>query len=167
MFVELERSKKSPDQIIEILDGIKKISNQEDLRFRYYKNFRSHSADESSINEQLPLDPGAYDIKTTETQMENYKNFFADSYIDEVYMEGNTVILTKKYADSLIFEFVDMGFKTQIIESIEESIQIEAFPEVIFLSKYVGDYNITKFGNKLVFENKGHCVVLEKKYETI
>ena len=46
-------------------------------------------------------------------------------------------------------------FKTQIIESIEESIQIEAFPEVIFLSKYVGDYNITKFGNKLVFENKG------------
>ena len=50
--------------------------------------------------------------------MENYKNFFADSYIDEVYMEGNTVILTKKYADSLIFEFVDMGFKTQIIERV-------------------------------------------------
>ncbi len=69
--------------------------------------------------------------------MENYKNFFADSYIDEVYMENNTVILTKKYADTLMFEFVDMGFKTQIIESIEESIQIEAFPEVIFLSKYV------------------------------
>jgi len=167
VFVELERSKKSPDQIIEILDGIKKISNQEDLRFRYYKNFRSHSADESNINEQIPLDPGAYDIKTNETQMENYKNFFADSYIDEVYMEDNTVILTKKYADKIMFEFVDMGFKTQILENIKESIQIEAFPEVILLSKYVGDYNITKFGNKLVFENKGHCVVLEKKYETI
>ena len=40
VFVEIERSKKSPDQIIEILDGIKKISNQQDLRFRYYKNFR-------------------------------------------------------------------------------------------------------------------------------
>jgi hypothetical protein len=71
--------------------------------------------------------------------------------------------MKKKYADKLVFEFVDAGFKTQIVESIEGSIQIEAFPEIIFLSKYVGDYNITKFGNKLVFENKGHCVVLRKK----
>jgi hypothetical protein len=99
--------------------------------------------------------------------MENYKNFFADSYVDEVFMEGNSVILTKKYADTLAFEFVDVGYKTQILESIEDSIQIEAFPEIIFLSKYVGDYNITKYGTKLVFENKGHCVILEKKYETI
>jgi|TARA_A200000159_G_C7333615_1_gene344102 hypothetical protein len=167
VFVEIERSKKSPNQILEILDGVKKISNQEDLRFRYYKNFRSHTADESSINEHLPLDPGAYDIKTNETHMENYKNFFADSYVDEVFMEGNSVILTKKYADTLAFEFVDVGYKTQILESIDDSIQIEAFPEIIFLSKYVGDYNITKYGTKLVFENKGHCVILEKKYETI
>jgi hypothetical protein len=78
-------------------------------------------------------------------------------------MEGNEVHMKKKYADKLVFEFVDAGFKTQIVESIEGSIQIEAFPEIIFLSKYVGDYNITKFGNKLVFENKGHCVVLRKK----
>jgi hypothetical protein len=163
VFVELERSKKSPNQILEILDGVKKISNQNDLRFRYYKNFRSQPADESNINEQLPLDPGAYDIKTNQTQMENYKNFFADSYVDDVYMEGNEVHMKKKYADKLVFEFVDAGFKTQIVESIEGSIQIEAFPEIIFLSKYVGDYNITKFGNKLVFENKGHCVVLRKK----
>ena len=163
VFVELERSKKSPNQILEILDGVKKISNQNDLRFRYYKNFRSQPADESNINEQLPLDPGAYDIKTNQTQMENYKNFFADSYVDDVYMEGNEVHMKKKYADKLVFEFVDAGFKTQIVESIEGSIQIEAFPDIIFLSKYVGDYNITKFGNKLVFENKGHCVVLRKK----
>ena len=163
VFFELERSKKSPNQILEILDGVKKISNQNDLRFRYYKNFRSQPADESNINEQLPLDPGAYDIKTNQTQMENYKNFFADSYVDDVYMEGNEVHMKKKYADKLVFEFVDAGFKTQIVESIEGSIQIEAFPEIIFLSKYVGDYNITKFGNKLVFENKGHCVVLRKK----
>ena len=139
VFVELERSKKSPNQILEILDGVKKISNQNDLRFRYYKNFRSQPADESNINEQLPLDPGAYDIKTNQTQMENYKNFFADSYVDDVYMEGNEVHMKKKYADKLVFEFVDAGFKTQIVESIEGSIQIEAFPEIIFLSKYVGD----------------------------
>ena len=162
VFVELERSKKSPNQILEILDGIKKISNQSEMRFRYYKNFRSEPANENSINEQLPLDPGAYDIKTNQTQMENYKNFFADSYVDEVYMEGNNIHMHKKFAGKLVFEFIDMGYKNVIIESIQDSIQIEAFPEIIFLSKYVGDYNITKFGSKLVFENKGHCVVLKR-----
>ena len=58
--------------------------------------------------------------------------------------------------------FIDMGWKKEVLESIKESIQIEAFPEIIFLSKYVGDYNITKVGNKLVFENNGHCVVLKR-----
>ena len=42
------------------------------------------------------LELGAYDIKTNETHMENYKNFFADSYVDEVFMEDNNVILIQK-----------------------------------------------------------------------
>ena len=80
VFVELERKRSVPNQIIEILDGIKKLTNMPELRFRYYKNFKSIPADESNINEQVPLDSGAYDIKKNETKMENYKNFFSDSY---------------------------------------------------------------------------------------
>ena len=57
---------------------------------------------------------------------------------------------------------VIMGWKKEVLESIKESIQIEAFPEIIFLSKYVGDFNITKVGENLVFENNGHCVVLKR-----
>ena len=77
-------------------------------------------------------------------------------------MEGNNVHMHKKYGDNIVFKFIDMGWKKEVLESIKESIQIEAFPEIIFLSKYVGDYNITKFGDKLVFENNGHCVVLKR-----
>ena len=162
VFVEIERTKNSPGQILEILDGVKKISNLPELRFRYYKNFRSVPADEQHIHEQIPLDSGAYDIKTTENQMENYKNFFGDSHLDDIYMENNNVVMKKKYADKLVFEFIDMGYTQDIYDNLKESIQIEAFPEIIFLSKYVGDYNITKFGDKLVFENNGHCVVLKR-----
>ena len=166
VFVEIERTKNSPGQILEILDGVKKISNLPELRFRYYKNFRSVPADEQHIHEQIPLDSGAYDIKTTENQMENYKNFFGDSHLDDIYMEDNNIVMKKKYADKLVFEFVDMGYTQDIYDNLKESIQIDAFPEIIFLSKYVGDYNITKVGENLVFENKGHCVVL-KRHEII
>ena len=166
LFSNLMEGKHEESQIIEILDGIKKLTNMPELRFRYYKNFKSIPADESNINEQVPLDSGAYDIKKNETTMENYKNFFSDSYVDEVFMEGDNVHMHKKYGDNLVFKFIDMGWKKEVLENIKESIQIEAFPEIIFLSKYVGDYNITKFGDKLVFENKGHCVVL-KRHEII
>ena len=166
VFVEIERTKNVPLQILEILDGVKKISNLPELRFRYYKNFRSVPADEQHIHEQIPLDSGAYDIKTTENQMENYKNFFGDSNLDDIYMEDNNVVMKKNYADKLVFEFVDMGYTQDIYDNLKESIQITAFPEIIFLSKYVGDYNITKVGENLVFENNGHCVVL-KRHEII
>ena len=56
VFVEIERTKNVPLQILEILDGVKKISNLPELRFRYYKNFRSVPADEQHIHEQIPLD---------------------------------------------------------------------------------------------------------------
>ena len=42
-----------------------------------------------------------------------------------------------------------MGWKKEVLENIKESIQIEAFPEIIFLSKYVGDYNITQIWRQI------------------
>lgn len=32
----------------------------------------------------------------------------------------------------------------------------------MFLTKYIGNYNITKLGNKFMLENKGHAIIMEK-----
>jgi hypothetical protein len=34
--------------------------------------------------------------------------------------------------------------------------------EVMFLTKYIGNYNITKVGNKFIFENGNWAVLLER-----
>ena len=34
--------------------------------------------------------------------------------------------------------------------------------DIMFLTKYIGNYNITKINNQYVFENKNYAVVLEK-----
>ena len=39
VFVEMERNKKVPGHIIEIIDGVGKLADVENLRFRYHKNF--------------------------------------------------------------------------------------------------------------------------------
>jgi hypothetical protein len=34
--------------------------------------------------------------------------------------------------------------------------------EILYLTKYIGNYNITKIGNLFVFENENFAVSLEK-----
>ena len=67
VFVELERSKDVPSQIMEIADGISKLADLNDMRFRYYKNFQSLPIDEQSLASSIPADSDAYEVKINET----------------------------------------------------------------------------------------------------
>jgi hypothetical protein len=77
-------------------------------------------------------------------------------------MTESILTIKKTYADPLQFKFVDFGPTVSTLENIKESFNTQDFSEIIFLSKYVGDYNITKYGNKLTFENSGNTLVLER-----
>jgi len=163
VFVELERSRESNEHIMEIMDGVGKLSDLDNWRFRYYKSFKGHQLSLDSLNEYVPTDPENYGLTVKESNLNNYKNFFSKSYIDEVVMESNDEIkITKCYADPLMFKFIDFGPTVKTIENIQESFNTQDFAEIIFLSKYIGDYNITKYGNKLTFENSGQTLVLER-----
>ena len=162
VFVELERDNKSNDNIMEIIGGIGKLSEIEKFRFRYYKNFRSHNVSIESLNEFVPTDPDNYGIKVNESNLDNYKNFFSKSYVDDIVMTESILTIKKSYADPLHFKFIDFGPTVKTLNSIKESFNTQDFSEIIFLSKYVGDYNITKYGNKLTFENSGSTLVLER-----
>lgn len=162
VFVELERNKDAPEQIMEIADGLQKLADLDRLRFRYYKNFKSKDLSQESLEEMLPVDPENYGIKVNESNLENYKNFFNKSYVESVDMIDDVLTISKKWADPLSFRFVDFGDTVETLESLTESINVNEFAEIIFLSKYIGDYNITKYGKKLTFENSGKTLVLER-----
>lgn len=162
VFVELERNKNVPGQILEIIDGIKNLSNLETVRFRYYKNWKSFPVNDSTLKEMIPLDSSDYDIKVNESNLENYKNFFNKSFVESVDMWDDVLSIKKAYADPLYFKFIDFGNTFETLQTINESFNANDFAEIIFLSKYIGDYNITKYGNKLTFENYGKTLVLER-----
>ena len=162
VFVELERNRQSNDNIFEIVDGVKKLSEIEKFRFRYYKNFRSHNVSIESLNEFVPTDPDNYGITVNESNLENYKNFFSKSYVENVTMTENVLTIKKSYAEPLHFKFVDFGSTEPTLNNITESFNTQDFAEIIFLSKYIGDYNITKYGNKVTLDNLGNTLVLER-----
>ena len=162
VFVEMERSRHSPDQISEILDGVGKIAGLDKIKYRYYKNFRSQEATIENITNDVPTDKDSYGVNIEEAKLTNYRSFFNRSYLEEISMLGETLKIKKPYADPLAFRFVDYGPTQHTLDSIEESFNTNDFAEIIFLSKYIGDYNITKYGHKLTFENDGHTLVLER-----
>ncbi len=157
VFVEVQRSKDIPMQILEITDGVKKLANLDKMKFRYYKNFRSKDLDEENLA-SIPVDPQSYDIAINETQYENYKNFFTKSYAESIDMIGETLIVKNTYAQPMRFEVTDFGRDPMI----EETINMKDMGEVIFLSKVLGDYNITKYGNTIVLTNEGYRLHLKR-----
>ena len=75
-------------------------------------------------------------------------------------MIGDKLVIKKAYADPITFDFLE--FTTSKNLRIDEAFNVNAFAEILFLTKYLGDYNISKYGDKLVFENKGHSLVVKR-----
>tara|TARA_X000001036_G_scaffold415597_1_gene431901 strand:- start:730 stop:1458 length:729 start_codon:yes stop_codon:yes gene_type:complete len=165
VFVEIERDNQAGENIMELANGVENLSGVKDLRFRYHKEFRSQGLTQEALEEVMPLDPDLYGVDQkgmNEDTLNNYKDFFNKSFVESIAMTGDKITIKKKYADPVQFKFVDFGPTVQTIKNIKESFNADDFAEIIFLSKYIGDYNITKYGNKLTFDNSGSTLVLER-----
>lgn len=162
VFVEIERNNHAADRILELMSGVESLSGVGDMRFRYYKNFRSLDMTQDNLEETIPTEAELYGIDQKGLDESNYSKFFSNSMLENISMWGDILTIKKAYADKVKFKFVNFGPTQSTLDSITESFNANDFAEIIFLSKYVGDYNITKYGNKLTFENNGNTLVLER-----
>ena len=163
VFVEMERDKDVHSNILEIISGVKELADIDDFKFRYYKGFKSKSVTEEELAATIPNDPENYGLRVDETNLDNYKNFFSNSYVESVDMLENKLTIKKAFADPIKFQLIDFGERTEVYSNIKESLDImDSYPEILYLTKYLGDYNISKYGDKLVFENKDKALVLKR-----
>ena len=158
VFIEMERNKDLSMQILEIADGVQKLADVQNLRFRYHKNFKSKDLTDENIAETVPMDANSYSSKIKETQLENYKNYFTNSYAESIDLKEDILTVKNTYAQPISFKVMDFGKGIDI----KESINMEDMAEVIFLTKYLGDYNINKYGEDLVLENQGYVLKLRR-----
>jgi hypothetical protein len=164
VYVEIERSRHLPEQILEILDGLEKLTSIEKFKFRYYKSFRSHEATEENIRKFVPIDGSSYDRAVDEYSLNNFSNFFSNSYVSETSVLDETITFKNAWGSPVKFNIVASGPKTDVYDSVKGPIMLESkdIAETMFFTKYIGNYNITKVGNTFIFENKGWAVALEK-----
>ena len=130
--------------------------------YNNYKNFKSKPVDKETLESNIAIDPKDYDIKVNESNLDNYKNFFNNSYLETIDMRNDQIRLKKAFADPIVFEFKDFGTREEVLTRLDEKINVNEFAEIIFLCKYIGDYNITKYGDKLMFENANNALILKR-----
>jgi hypothetical protein len=165
VFVEIERNRKIGKQILEVLDGVKKLSEVENFKFRYYKSFHSTPATEDALTETIPINKNDYETRMKESRMNNFSNFFNRSYLESIDVDSDNITFHKKYAEPLRMKIRSFGPKNEMYNQTPGRIMLEGkdVAEVIFLTKFLGNYNITKVGGSFILENEGYAVVLEKK----
>jgi hypothetical protein len=164
VFAELERNRHVPAQIVEMLDGISRINGGEKMRFRYFKGFKSQEATEENLAASIPLDKESYAIATEKNVLENFSNFFSNSYLEELNVIEENIKFKKAWTNPISFKIINSGPKADVYAESKGPIMLESkdMAEVMFLTKYIGNYNITKVGNKFIFENGNWAVSLER-----
>jgi len=75
-----------------------------------------------------------------------------------------SISFKRPYSGTVTFNIVNSGNKTDVYDSIRGPIVLEGkdMAEVMFLTKVIGNYNITKIGSTFIFENNGWAVALER-----
>jgi multimeric flavodoxin WrbA len=164
VFVEIERNKRIAKQITEILYGVEKLTSIDEFKFRYYKSFHSVAATESNLLATVPIDRGAYEQQIKESRLNNFSNFFNRSYVESISMDGDDIQFQKKYAEPLRLRILHAGDRANVYNSVKGPIMMEGrdVSEVLYLTKYIGNYNITKIGNTFVLENEDWAIAVNK-----
>jgi len=164
VFVEIERNRKIAEQITSLLEGLAELTGIERFKFRYHKSFKSFEATEENLDLIVPKNGSEYEISTSRDKLNNFTNFFSNSYSDEVTVNEDIIRFRRHNSAPLEFRIIDNGNKFEMWDLLDGPILLEskAMAEVMFLTKTIGNYNITKVGNRFIFENSNSAVILEK-----
>lgn len=165
VFIELERSRHVAEQILTLLDGIERLTDIPDMRFRYFKSFRSNDATLENLQAIIPTDKKSYKVASERYKLDNYNGFFSNSIVNDISVIDESITFNKQWSQPLTFNIINSGPKQEVYDAIKGPIMLESkdISEIMFFTKYIGNYNITKIGDTFVFENSNWAVALEKK----
>ena len=166
IFVELERTKKAPAQLKDLMGGISRLCSCDDWRFRWYKDVAGHDFTEENIEQFIPVTPEDYELRMNDSKASAVEEFFDQGAIDSVTVdENNNITFTKPYAEPLTAKFITLGTYDVIKEALEGAIQLDESSrgQVLVLNKYLGNYDINKIEGHFLIRNGDRAVILAKE----
>lgn len=165
VFAEIERTPKLPKQIKELFSGIGQLTDCYDWKFRYQKANKDIDLNEETISQFVPTTKEDYQRKMLELKENDLKEFFNQGVTDLQLQENNTLIFSKPYSGNLSVKFVSIGNYEDVKKTLPGALDLSESgqSEILFLNKYLGNYEVNKLGNKFLIRNNKQAVVIEKE----
>jgi hypothetical protein len=161
VFVELPRTPDLSKQIEEMLYGIDKLTGTEQWRFRYHKEDRVHEASQDNISKIIPSSPGLYDGLMVKIKTESVKSFFNKTLMDDLTLNDNIITIHKPFGQKIRLEWLNEEDPQSILETAP-SVDDTATAEIFWMTKVLGDYDISKFGDRFLFTNGDKAILLKR-----
>lgn len=161
VFVELPRSNKLSEQIKDILYGIKKLTGIEDWKFRYHKDNNIHEANTENLKNTVPDSPVLYEKKLLQIKTESLKHFFNKTLMNDLTLENSIITIHKPFNQQIKLRWLNEDDPQAVVEGAM-SIDSDSTAEIFWLTKVLGDYDISKFGDKFLFNNGSSTMLLQR-----
>jgi hypothetical protein len=163
VFVELYRTPKLSEQIKELTAGVRKLTGITEWKFRYHKMPRDFDLTEEQLGKIIPPTPVDYDAHLNNLRTEGVKSFFNKTLMDDLTLENDLITIHKPFNQKIQLRLIAQGDQTVLENNTDAvSLDTESASEVFWLTKVLGDYNIAKIGNNLVFDNNGQKMLIQR-----
>jgi hypothetical protein len=165
VFVEMERNQNLPKNLRHLLSGIGQLTDIYEWRFRYQKAKNSLAFDEQSIMENIPMSPEDYDNKITEIKTSDVQEFFDQGVVEVALESDNTLTFSKPFSGDVVTKFISIGNYDDVKETLPGALSLDesSQSQIVFLNKYLGNYDIDKVGDKFLIKNGNRAIVIERK----
>lgn len=163
VFVEIERNKHLAEHINEIIKGVSRLSDIEDWRFRYHKDWKGREFSEQAINETVPTSPESYDAFLQETKNNTVKEFLNRALYDDIQVKDDVITIYRPFTDGMRFKLKDIGAYKEVMERANSDVKLDeqALAETVYLNKLFGDYDIIKLGRDFMLRKENQAILIQ------
>lgn len=164
VFVEIPRSPKIAGQLSTLLKGVSHLCDNYDWRFKYLRGNSVIQFTEETITENIPLTSADYEMKMLEVKNNDLKEFFNQGNTSIVVETNNNIKFSRPYSGEISAKFLSIGNYDKIKDLIPGPLDLSESGQskVLFLKKYLGNYDIDKIGNKFLIRNNDQAIIIEK-----
>ena len=165
VFVEIERTPQLQEQLTELIGGLSQLCSFQDWKYRYHKTSKNVNFEPSNLNENIPMSPEEYQSKMLEFKTSDIKGFFDQGAVEVSLQENNTITFSKPFAEKITAKFIGIGDYNTVKNTLQGKLNLDesSHGQIIFLTKFLGKYDIDKIDNKFLIRNGSQGIIIEKE----
>jgi len=165
VFVEFERNAEAPSHIFDILEGLDHLTDCDSWNFKYYKEPGIKPATIENLKSTIPLSVEDYNSRQMLSKETELQEFFNQGTVTVKLDQRDNLNFSKPFAGDLDAQLISFGKYEEVKDKLPGKLSLDesSQSQVLFLTKYLGNYSIDKIDNKFLIVKGNQAVIIEKE----